>query len=128
MISILYKKKMQKSNIWLSFDQLFDLFFSTIIFLFALFYLNGNWKLEIILKNSNKSGFFSGSANIKLHKDWLQIFKQENSVLYYFLLVLKVLFNLISNNIYKKFKIFKVFLKKDFKLTLEQKIFDRLVL
>lgn len=48
-------------------------------------------------------------------------------ILHFLLLVLTVLPNPISNNVYKQSRVLKTLLKKGFKLTLRQKIFGGLV-
>lgn len=42
------------------------------------------------------------------------MFKVKNPILYFFLLIIKILFNLILNNIYKWSRVYKIFLEKSF--------------
>lgn len=75
LIHVPNKKKSQKTDLCLNFDCLFDQLLPVIIFLFALFYLSGSWRLKLISEHSNKSRLSEGCASTKLHKDRLQMFK-----------------------------------------------------
>lgn len=66
-----------------------------------------------------RANFFKILLVLNLNKNGLKLLKIKSLVLNFSLLILRILFYFILNNIYKIFIISKLFLKKYFKLNLK---------
>lgn len=75
----------------------------------------------------NKLKSFWAFFFIKFLKKRLKILKIQSLVLYFFLLILRVLFNFTPSYINKNFRVAKILLKKSLKLKLGQKLYLSLI-
>lgn len=71
------------------------------------------------MQELNKIKFFSSFFVIKFLENRLEVIKIWGSVLYFFLLILKILFNFNSSYVNKSPRLIKIFLKKRLELILE---------
>ena len=77
----------------------FDKLFLTIVFLPPLFYLSFYQLSETFAEELNKVGFFWSSLLIEFLENGLEVVKVRGSVLYFFLLKLRVMFESVSGRV-----------------------------
>lgn len=99
---------------WLLFyiDYSFKKLLLTIVFLTLLFYLSFYWEFKVFLEEFDNIRLFWGVFFIKYLENGLEIFKVKGSVLYFFLLKLRGLFDFTLSCTNKCSRVTKIFLKK----------------
>lgn len=68
-----------------------------------------------LYKSIGLGSFLLDTPYVKFYQNELEVFQVRNLVLYFLLLILEVLFNLISDIIYKCRRFSKIFSKKNLK-------------
>lgn len=74
---------------------------------------------KFYLKVLNKNRLIKNSISIKFNKNRIKIFKIKSPIIDFFLLLLRVLFNITLYNIHKNLWVIETFLKKSLKFNLK---------